>query len=139
MKNNPRPYPHCRGKVIRENGAKPKPHEYVTAEALADVGFIVRFIPSKTNIGMADCYINNTIFEMKAPEGRTVDCIERNLRKATDHQSSNIIIDSFRIKNIQDRSVQNFLIERLRRKHGVSRIIFVNRKREVVDINNLLR
>ena len=139
MKNNPRPYLHCRGKVIRENGAKPKPHEYVTAEALADVGFIVRFIPSKTNIGMADCYINNTIFEMKAPEGRTVDCIERNLRKATDHQSSNIIIDSFRIKNIQDRSVQSFLIERLKRKHGVSRIIFVNRKREVVDINSLLR
>ena len=88
---------------------------------------------------MADCYINNTIFEMKAPEGRTVDCIERNLRKATDHQSSNIIIDSFRNKNIQDRSVQNFLIERLRRKHGVSRIIFVNRKREVIDINSLLR
>ena len=139
MKNDPRPYPHCRGKVIRENGAKPKPHEYVTAEALADVGFIVRFIPSKTNIGMADCYINNTIFEMKAPEGRTVDCIERNLRKATNHQSSNIIIDSFRIKNIQDRSVQNFLIERLRRKHGVSRIILVNRKREVIDINSLLR
>ena len=139
MKNNPRPYLHCRGKVIRENGAKPKPHEYVTAEALADVGFIVRFIPSITNIGMADCYINNTIFEMKAPEGRTVDCTERNLRKATDHQSSNIIIDSFRIKNIQDRSVQSFLIERLKRKHGVSRIIFVNRKREVVDINSLLR
>ena len=139
MKNNPKPYQYCRGKVIRANGAKPKPHEYITAEALADVGYIVRFIPSKINIGMADCYINNTIFEMKAPEGRTVDCIERNLRKATNHQSSNIIIDSFRIKNIQDRSIQNYLIKKLSLQYGIRRIIFVNRKREVIDINSFLR
>ena len=44
---------------------------------------------------MADCYVNNTIFEIKAPEGKTTDCIQR--------------------------------------------MIFVNRKREVIDINDLLR
>lgn len=69
-------------------------------------------------------YINNTIFEIKAPEGKTTTCVERNLRKAVDHQSSNIVIDSFRMKNIQDRSIQSFLIERLKRRHGVRRIIF---------------
>ncbi len=138
MKKNPKPSGTIKGTVTREGGAKPKPHEYITAEALADSGYNVRFIPSNINIGMADCYINNTIFEIKAPEGKTTTCVERNLRKAVDHQSPNIVIDSFRMKNIQDRSIQSFLIERLKRRHGVRRIIFVNRKREAIDINNFL-
>lgn len=68
MKKNPKPFSTIKGTVTREGGAKPKPHEYITAEALADSGYNVRFIPSNMNIGMADCYINNTIFEIKAPE-----------------------------------------------------------------------
>ena len=138
MKNNPIPLK-TKGKVVCEDGAKPKPHERMTARALADAGYIVRFVPSSVVIGMADCYINNTIFEMKAPEGKTTNCIERNLRKAVGHQSSNIVLDSFRMKNIQDKSVQNFLLGRLKLGHGLQRIIFVNRKREIVDINSLLR
>ena len=98
MRKIPKSQTTIKGTVTREGGAKPKPHEYITAEALADAGYNVRFIPSSTAIGMADCYLNNTIFEIKAPEGKTTKCIERNLRKA----------------------------------------IFVNRKREVVDINDLL-
>lgn len=139
MKKNPQPVNTKKGTVTREAGAKPKSHEYFTAEALADSGYNVRFIPNKTHIGMADCYINNTIFEIKAPEGKTTDCIERNLRKAVDHQSTNIVLDSFRMKNIQDKSIQSFLTERLRRRHGIQRIIFVNRKREAIDINSVVR
>lgn len=138
MRNNPRPSM-LKGLVTREPSAKPKPHEYFTAEALADAGYDVRFIPSSVNMSMADCYINNTIFEIKAPEGKNTDCIERNLRKAVHHQSPNIVFDSFRIKNMQDRSIQSFLLERLRRGHGIQRILFVNRKREVIDINELLK
>ena len=138
MKRNPKPGK-APGKISQEGGAKPKPHESVTANALADAGYNVRFIPSTAVIGMADSYINNTIFEFKAPEGKTEACIERNIRKAIDHQSHNIVIDSFRIKNIQDRSIQSLLIKRLRMRHGVERIIFVNRKREVIDINALIR
>ena len=82
--------------AIAEDGAKPKPHERITARVLADAGYIVRFVPSN-------------------------------------------VLDSFRMKNIQDRSVQNFLLGRLKLGHGLQRIIFVNRKREVVDINSLLR
>lgn len=128
-----------KGTVSFENGAKPKPHEIPTAMALADAGYNVRFIPSSTVVGMADVYLNNTIFEMKAPEGRNSNCIERNLRKALDHQSCNIVIDSFRMKDIRDHSIQNFLADRLRRGHGIKRLIFVNRKREVVDINEIVR
>lgn len=35
MKKNPKPSASGKGKVTREAGAKPKPHEYTTAEALA--------------------------------------------------------------------------------------------------------
>lgn len=138
MKKNPTPLANIKGVVSCEGGAKPKPHEYVTAYALADAGYNVRFIPSTVVVGMADCYVNNTLFEIKAPEGSTVKCIERNLRKAINHQSPNIILDSFRMKNIKDKSVESFLLERLKMRHGIKRIIFVNRKRIVVDINNML-
>lgn len=126
-----------KGTITYEGGAKPKPHETFTAYALADAGYNVRFVPSSVVISMADCYVDDTIFEIKAPEGRTTACIERNLRKALNHQSANIIIDSFRIKNVQDRSIQSHLVERLQKKHGIKRILFVNRKREVIDINKL--
>lgn len=137
MRNNPRPST-LKGIVTREPGAKPKPHEYFTAEALADAGYNVRFIPSSVNMSMADCYINNTIFEIKAPEGKSIKCIERNLVKAINHQAPNVVIDSFRIKNVQDRSIQSFLVNCLRRGRGLQRVLFVNRKREVIDINSLL-
>lgn len=39
MKKNPRPLSTKKGVVTRESGAKPKPHEYITAEALADAGY----------------------------------------------------------------------------------------------------
>ncbi len=138
MKKNPKPFIQ-NGVVTREAGARPKPHEYFTAEALADAGYNVRFIPSSVNMCMADCYINDTLFELKAPEGRSIDSIERNLRKAVNHQSPNIVLDSARVKNLRDSNIQKFLIERLRRRHGIQRILFVNRKREVIDINELLR
>ena len=139
MKKNPEPLTVCRGIVTREPGARPKPHEYFTAEALADAGYDVRFSPDSVNMSVADCYINNTIFELKAPEGTSIKCIERNLRKAVNRQSPNVVIDSFRIKKIHDRSIQSYLVECLKRRHGVQRVLFVNRKREVVDINQLMR
>ena len=139
MRKNPQPHNSAKGTISCEGGAKPKPHEWTTAKALADAGYNVRFIPNNTNLGVADCYINDTIFEIKAPEGKTVDCIERNLRKALNHQSANVVLDSFRMKNIQDRSVQNFLVKRLEMRHGLQRIIFVTRKRKAIDINDILR
>ena len=137
MRRNPRPS-NKKGIVSCEKGARPKPHEYPTAYALADAGYDVRFIPSNDFIGMADVYVGNTIFEFKAPEGKSCDSIERNIRKAIHHQSPNIVIDSFRMKNIRDRSIQSFLIERLKRGHGIHRLIFINRRREVIDINKLV-
>jgi len=64
----------------------------------------------------------------KAPEGATTNCVERNLRKVTDHLSCNIAIDSFRMKDIRDQSIRSFLTRRLQEGHGIKRLIFVNCK-----------
>lgn len=139
MKQNPKPSNAQEGDAKYENGAKPKQHEKFTALAMVKAGYRVKFIPSSTIIGMADCYIENTIFEIKAPEGSTIQSIERNLRKAVDHQSANIIFDSFRMRGLSDNSIQNLLSDRLRRGHGVQRLFFVRRDRKVIDINSLIR
>ena len=134
MKNNPKPSP-TTGTISYERGAKPKPHEEITAQALAHAGYNIRFIPSSKVIGRADCYINDTIFEIKSPEGKGIRCIERNLRKAASYQSTNIIVDSFRIKNLDDKSIEHFLLQQLRKRHGIQRLLFVNRHRQTIDIN----
>ena len=54
MKKNPKPLLAIKGTITCEGGARPKSHEYITAEALADSGYDVRFIPSNVNIGIAD-------------------------------------------------------------------------------------
>ena len=82
-------------------------------------------------------YLNNTIFKFKAPEGSSIKAIERNMIRALS-QSSNIVISTVRMKKIQDRSVQSFLVSRLRKGKGIKRLLFVTRDGRVIDINDLL-
>lgn len=53
--------------------------------------------------------------------------------------SKNVVIDPFRVKNVQDRSILHFLEEKARRKQGIRRLIFVTREGKVIDINALVR
>ena len=72
--------------------------------------------------------MNQTLFEFKPPEGKTIKCVENNLQKALRYQSKNIVIDPRRIKNLRDETIKYYLIGRMRRKRGIRRIIFVNRE-----------
>ena len=132
------PKERTRGTIIIEGGVNIWAHELHIATALANAGYNIRFIPPHNSIRSADAYIDNTIFEFKAPEGTTVKAIERNLVKAIHHQSPNIVITTIRMKNIQDRSVLNFLISRLKSGKGLKRLIFVTRNGKVIDINQLV-
>lgn len=125
-----------KGQIIIEGGAHVWSHELFIATALSNVGYTVRFIPEHGSVHSADAYLNNTIFEFKAPEGSTVKAVERNLVRALS-QSSNIVISTVRMKKIQDRSVESFLIRRLREGKGIRHLIFVTREGKVIDINNL--
>ena len=135
MKKNPIRHP--KGGYFVDGDTNPKPHELIIAAALAKAGYIVRFLPNPTTLGTADAHIENTVFEFKAPEGSSVRSVERNIVKALNHQSPNIVMATFRMKNIQDRSVQNYLITLLRAGRGIQRLILVTRDGRVVDINAL--
>lgn len=125
------------GSVIRQGGVTPWPHEEHSATALAKAGYTVKFIPANSTLRTADVFLNNTQFEMKAPCGHNIDCIERNLKRAL-AKCPNIVIDSCRMKNVTDRSICNVLANRLRKGRGLKRLIFVRRNGEVVDINRLI-
>lgn len=128
------------GKIIISSGVKNVlPWEMHSALALKDAGYIIRFIPAHNILRSADAYIDNTLFEFKSPEGSTIKCIENNLQKAFRFQSRNIVIDSIRVKKLKDDSIKNYLINRMRRKRGIRRLLFVSKTGQVVDINKLLR
>ena len=128
-----------KGTIVIEQGVNVWPHELHTATALANAGYDVRFIPENKTMGSADAFIDNTIFEFKAPEGSSTKSIQRNIVRAITHQSANIVIDSFRMKRIHDSSIQSFLIARLREGKGIKRLLFVTRGGKVVDINEIVR
>ena len=127
------------GKIIIMPGAgNVLPWEMHSAVAIAKLGIDVTFKPRHMTSRSADAFLNQTLFEFKSPEGKTIKCVENNLQKALRYQSKNIVIDSCRIKNLRDETIKHYLIGRMRRKRGIRRIIFVNRAGIAVDINSLI-
>lgn len=126
------------GKVIIPAGVSPWGHELKTAHALARAGHIVEFVPicNGHKIKTADVMINGTCYEMKSPQTDKLSAVERNLKRAT-KQSGNIIIDAHRMNKLHDSTVQRFLIQKLKQQKTIKKILFVNRKREVIDISGL--
>ncbi|MBQ2623016.1 hypothetical protein IJG12_01700 [Candidatus Saccharibacteria bacterium] len=124
------------GQIIIAKGVKNiLPWEMHSAIALKEIGYTITFLPSHNSIHSADAYLDNTLFEFKSPEGTTIKCIENNLQKALRNQSNNIVIDTSRVKYLKDRSIKSYLISRMKRKHGINKLILITKNREVVDIN----
>jgi DNA-binding sugar fermentation-stimulating protein len=76
-------------------------------------------------------------WELKSPKTDKLTAIERNLKRAS-KQSANIVIDTGRLKKIHDATVQNLLIHKLKQQRTIKRLILVDRKRRVIDINRLI-
>ena len=127
------------GKIIIEPGVRNIwPWEMHSALALKELGFEVIFVPEHGSMRSADAYLDNTLFEFKSPEGSTIKSVENNLQKALRYQSRNIVIDSCRMKGVTDRSIQSFLISRMRRKKGLKRLYFVTKSGKAIDIGALI-
>ena len=123
------------GSIIVSPGANIWPHELKTAQALAAHGYIVRFI-RKSEIDRetsADVIIDNLQWEIKSPTSSSLRALDRNVRKAL-HQSSNVIVDSFRIKQIPDHAIERELRKLARELRSLKRLLFVSRHRDVIDI-----
>jgi hypothetical protein len=123
------------GKITIIGGANVWPHEMASAKALIRVGCNVEFIPESRRLGekKADCYLDNMLWEMKAPRGATLDIIERNLRRAV-KKANNVIFDSRRVKKIPDIAIMRELSAQLKRIKKLDKIKFINRQAKVLDI-----
>lgn len=124
-----------RGQIIIQSGANVWPHEMKTAEALAAAGRTVEFIRrSEERTTSADAIIDGIVWETKAPKASNLKAIEKNLRKALD-QSNCVILDSRRMKGIPDHAIERELQAcAAGRIKNLKRLLFVNRKAQVIDI-----
>ena len=127
----------AKGYYIVPKGAHPWPHEERIATILKEAGHVVEFIPESAH-KTADIKLDGIEYEIKSPRSSKVSMLEKNLKRAS-YQCKNIIIDSSRIKSIKDSSIRNFLITKLKTQKTISNIIFVDRKRNIIDISDLIR
>lgn len=128
---------HKSGKVIIPASVSPWDHELKTAHALAQHGFTVEFVAVSNNhkAKTADVVIDGVLYEIKSPKTDKLSAVERNLKRAT-KQSSNIIIDSRRMSKL-DATIQKFLAQKLKRQKTIKKILFINRKHQVIDISDI--
>ena len=128
------------GKIIIEPGVRNiLPWEMHSALALRDAGHVVRFIPKHGSVYTADAFVDNIQFEFKSPEGKNIRNIDNNLQKAVRYQSRNVVIDTCRVKNLTEHSIQNYLVSRLKRKRGIKRLLMITRDGRVIDIGEFVR
>ena len=124
-----------KGEIIVPRDSNVWPHEVHTAEALAAIGYTVEFIPcgKQEHENSADAMIGGIKWEFKAPKSGSTKAIERNLKRAR-WQSSCIVFDSHRMKQIPDVVIERELRKWAIEIRGISRLIFVSRSRKVIDI-----
>lgn len=124
------------GNIIIPGDANVWPHEQRTAQSLARAGYTVVFVKKSEDAyaTSADVLIDGALREMKAPTSCEIRMVERNLRRAA-HQSSNIIFDSRRTKNVPDAAIERELRKWASELNGVSHVLFVNRHGAVIDKN----
>lgn len=128
-----------RGEVRIPAGVNVWQHELETAHALARVGYVVEFLPTKNHnqAKSPDILMNGVKWEIKAPRVGKLSAVERNLKRAY-RQSGNIIFDSHRMGRLPDKSIQKELIKQFGLTKKMKRLFFVNRKRETIDISTLV-
>lgn len=114
-------------------------HELHTARALAMAGYVVEFLLAKNikNVKSPDIFMNGHKWEIKSPKTDRLSVVERNLKRAT-RQSHNVIIDSHRLRKLHDVTIQRFLVQKYKEQKTIKRLLFINRKRKIVDISMLV-
>lgn len=124
------------GKTLIYHGVHVWFHELLTADALTGAGYTVEFIPTDNSEKSPDVLIDGEKWEMKSPTSGKLVVVERNLKKAY-HQSRNIVFDSQRMGRLPDKSIQKELIKQFKLTRNIKKLLFVNRKRRVIDISKL--
>ena len=117
---------HSKGEVRLPAGVAIWRHELASAKALAEAGYRIEFleVASSQRAKSPDVVMNSSKWEMKSPRADKLSAVERNLKRAL-KQSPNIIFDSHRMKKLHDKTIQNFLAQKLREQKQIKRLIII--------------
>lgn len=121
--------------IVDFNGVKPWPHEEATAHALAEHGRNVVF-KKKTErfkTPTADVLLDGVIWEFKAPNGKRLSSVERNLRRGKG-QASRIVFDSRRMKGVPDKAIMREILLKAKYITDIEEIIYINKHGKCIDI-----
>ena len=91
----------------------------------------------KTNMKTADILLDNVAYEIKSPKSANSNTLEHVLKKAL-KQSSNIIIDTSRMKNVRDDNTRRFLINQVRIRKQIKKLIMISKQGQIIDISSLV-
>ena len=124
------------GKIIIPDGVDVWPHELESAKVLIRYGHIVEFLKAIDQKGKqtADCLIDGSTLEMKAPTASNIKSVERNLKRGK-WQSCRIVFDSRRMKYVPDKAIERELRKRFAEIKEIEKIKFINRHGQVIDIS----
>ncbi len=125
-----------RGKVIVPANVNPWAHEQRVAKILALAGHVVEFIPESAT-KTADILLDGVEFEIKSPKSGNANSLEHILKKAV-KQSCNIIIDTSRMKNVRDDNTRRFLINQVRIRKQIKKLIMITKQGQTIDISALV-
>jgi len=106
---------------------------------LAKAGYVVEFLPTKEirNAKSPDILMDGEKWEIKSPTAQKLSAVERNLKRAY-RQSTNIVFDSHRMGRLPDKSIQKELAKQFVLTKNIKHMLFINRKRKVIDISTLI-
>lgn len=125
------------GKVVKPSNTNPWPHEERTADILAEAGYCIEFLPRSSS--SPDILLNNVIYEMKSPRSYKANSMEQLIKDALyKKECPNIVFDSLRLKGVRDERIERFLISQVKKRKAIKKLLFVNRRHEVVDIFKLV-
>ncbi|MBR3252946.1 hypothetical protein IKF84_02645 [Candidatus Saccharibacteria bacterium] len=122
--------------IIIASKRKLWPHELRVARILAAANHTVEFL-EESSLHTADILLDGVEYEIKSPKSGTANSLEHLLKKAL-KQSPNIIIDTSRIKNLQDKAIRNFLRVQVKSRKQVKKMLMVDKKGRIVDISILV-
>ena len=127
--------PTARGKIIIAAGLNVWDHELRTAEALANAGYTVEFVP-ESGIAYektADTLIDGVPWEFKSPTADNLKAVERNLKRGR-WQSENLVFDCRRMKKLPDTAIQREVEKQAFLLSGIKRVLYIDKHGNVIDI-----
>ena len=80
--------------------------------------------------------MGRTVFEIKSPLSNKPKAVERNVVRALE-KCPNVIFDSSRMK-VRDSQILRELIKCYQRGKGIRKLLFVNKRGIVIDIEKLI-